>query len=1160
MVRGIFFIIAVFISNYGFSQKEYHNWYFGVHCGLTFNNGYPEPLPEGNNMRDGASISDSLGNLLFYTDTRVVYDRLNRPIPNGVGLYGNSPITQGTIIVKLPSSNHLYYLFNVYPISNFDSIPGSGFHYSVIDMNLNNGFGDIVAGKKNIPVYLPLTGYALNKITAVRHKNNRDVWIIVRSFPGNSFYSYLLTPEGLNTIGKISPSFFDLNHNNHNGQFFGELNISPDGTKFAAAYEEIKDVEYGSFNSETGILSPLVIFDPDTTCGHPQGDRVPVGLEFSPDSKLLYVIQGYAGTIEHNEYNKIHQFDVSIVDSVLIKQSEYIVGFGMSGGIQTGPDGKIYGGLFDDNTLSVINNPNEKGFFCNYSFRSVSLGTGNRKYLWGLPQMLQKYFSYINYTAACINQPTLFNPNIYPVPDSVYWNFGDASSGVNDTSTLINTSHVYHTPGDYPVTLISYWQGGRSDTSVKVISVLPAPFPNIGDSAFICKGDSVTFESDVFDSYLWSSGDTTRSITVADTGTYWVEVTNALGCLGRDTVRVEYFPAPVLGDSVLISPTACNGSTGAIRDLTITGVEPLSVWWLDSYDNLVNTALDIYNLPEGWYSLWATDGRGCTNFIQKYYVPDAGDVLIQSVDHQPSYCDKNNGTITITAVTGLGDMLAYSILQDEWLENEGNFTNLEPGEYVVKVRVIDSTGCQATWSDKIIINNEPGPIVTPTTEPEIDNSHNGTVTLTAEGFGDLTYILNGVVQDTGYFIGLAQGTYYYQVIDQNGCITADSIIVINIQGFILSAIAGSDTICFTQKLTIPVQVNNFNDVKAFKVSLRYDATRVTCTNYAGLNSQLTGLTVEVFPAIERIVAAWNGNNPVTLSGTDKLFDLVFTAQDTGFSQLAWDLAGQSWFEGVNGPINNVEYTIGQMQVNEPAGISLKHPAVCCEGGILTIAPTVTGTSPITYQWTMPDGSTDNRDMFIRFNAGQEYTGNYNIKVTDALGCEDSLLVNAQVIPLPKANFSATNPTHDTIPFEQTYQLEATQGYASYEWNTGEATYYINVTAEGEYSVTMKTTEGCEAIESVFMLNTFIPIKVPNAFTPNGDGLNDTFRPVVNAELVRQFSMCIYNRWGQRIFETTNPAEGWNGKDAPAGVYSWVISYSDMVGKGYTLTGNVSLVK
>ncbi|MBL7906514.1 MAG: gliding motility-associated C-terminal domain-containing protein [Bacteroidales bacterium] len=70
----------------------------------------------------------------------------------------------------------------------------------------------------------------------------------------------------------------------------------------------------------------------------------------------------------------------------------------------------------------------------------------------------------------------------------------------------------------------------------------------------------------------------------------------------------------------------------------------------------------------------------------------------------------------------------------------------------------------------------------------------------------------------------------------------------------------------------------------------------------------------------------------------------------------------------------------------------------------------------------------------------------------------------------------------------------------------------------------------------------------NTFTPNNDGLNDVFRPVGTGILIRQFSMVIYNRWGQLIFETTNPAEGWDGEHAPAGGYGWVISCSDLMEK------------
>jgi len=82
----------------------------------------------------------------------------------------------------------------------------------------------------------------------------------------------------------------------------------------------------------------------------------------------------------------------------------------------------------------------------------------------------------------------------------------------------------------------------------------------------------------------------------------------------------------------------------------------------------------------------------------------------------------------------------------------------------------------------------------------------------------------------------------------------------------------------------------------------------------------------------------------------------------------------------------------------------------------------------------------------------------------------------------------------------------------------------------------------------------------NAFTPNGDGLNDTFKPVVNTELVRQFNMSIYNKWGERIFETSDATKGWDGENAMAGVYVWVISYANRLGKSEMMKGSVAVIK
>jgi gliding motility-associated-like protein len=217
-----------------------------------------------------------------------------------------------------------------------------------------------------------------------------------------------------------------------------------------------------------------------------------------------------------------------------------------------------------------------------------------------------------------------------------------------------------------------------------------------------------------------------------------------------------------------------------------------------------------------------------------------------------------------------------------------------------------------------------------------------------------------------------------------------------------------------------------------------------------------------------------------------------------------------------------------------------------------------GTGASTITWETPHGTTTGSEYRID-TARLGDAGLYRIKVIDQMNCVATDSVEVTVIPLPLNNFPAIN---DTIPFEQTFLLEATPGYFSYEWNTGDTTYFITGTEEGNYSVIIKTAEGCTTIDSAYLKDMYMPFyfNVPNAFTPDGDGLNDTFRPVATVDLIRQFSMVIYNRWGQMVFETTDYSGGWDGNDAPAGVYTWVISYSDMVGKVVKMRGGVTLIK
>ena len=163
-------IIIGCISLQALAQKEGNIWYFGSYAGLDFNSGSPVPLTNGalNTAEGCATISDANGNLLFYTDGSTIWNKNHVTMPNGTGLLGNSTSTQAGLIIKQPGSANLYYVFSIF----------TDFAYSIVDMNLQSGNGDVVAGSKNIVI---AGGVNSEKQCATKHANGTDVWKIGRA-------------------------------------------------------------------------------------------------------------------------------------------------------------------------------------------------------------------------------------------------------------------------------------------------------------------------------------------------------------------------------------------------------------------------------------------------------------------------------------------------------------------------------------------------------------------------------------------------------------------------------------------------------------------------------------------------------------------------------------------------------------------------------------------------------------------------------------------------------------------------------------------------------------------------------------------------------------------------------------------------------------------
>ncbi len=531
----------------GFSQGEWNKWYFGFHAALDFNTVPPSGLPNSvlNSMSSTVSISDSLGQLLFYSDGYTIYNRNHQMMSNGFLLFGLG----GVFAFKEPGQDSIYYIFTVKAYGT--PVITVGLYYSLINMNLNGGLGGVIPGYKNIPV----TGAddAQGETFGVRHHNNKDVWIVARQFSSNQYTSYLISSSGISLSPVLSPSFLP------NPGILGGIRIklSQDGTKFCAigADSPLNVVELGNFNSLTGELTPLFSFRP-VNGAVPES---PWYLEFSPNSKLLYV------TGPNNLAGAIYQYDLAMTDSAHFMQSQIMVSTTTllgSAALQIGPDGKIYQSFTGKDSLSVINNPNTRGIGCNYQSNAVSLYTGTFCHD-GLPQFLQKYKAYMHSNGNCQQDAVEFLTDIWPPPDSIQWNFGDPSSGSANFSTVANPFHSYSSAGNYTVELYVRHNDNRTDTTWQTITILPAPQPALGPDQTICTPQTATFDAGacIGCTYQWDDLTTMimnigsgQTYTTGTPGLYRVNVTGPNGCTGRDTVHLS------IGTPVAVSVTITTSS------------------------------------------------------------------------------------------------------------------------------------------------------------------------------------------------------------------------------------------------------------------------------------------------------------------------------------------------------------------------------------------------------------------------------------------------------------------------------------------------------------------------------------------------------------------------------------------------------------------------
>jgi len=798
-----FFTTVLFLSFIfnAHSQFEAAHWFFGDNAGLSFMSGTPVPEPGGRiTTEEGcSSISNPCGDLILYTDGITVYTSNHTAMPNGHGLMGDPSSSQSGIIVPKPGDIDIYYIFTV-----DDGGGSNGLRYSVVDMNLNTGLGDVINGQKNIS----LVQRSTEKVTAVDDPNG-GIWVITLSprtngssapYPTfgsnyNTFYAFKINNTGVQTSAvvstlAISPSI---------GSEHGYMKVSPDGNKIAVANYYDDSAFLFDFDNTTGVVSNPFLLPMQS------GREGAYGVEFSPDSSKLYI----NSVISSSGNAILYQYDLSD------NNQRYTIGVhpDYRTALQLGVDSKIYQAhtiSYGTGThkLSVINNPNEVGTACNYSHASVNLPSTMMCHE-GLPPFIQSYFLQITGLNVAVNTSADFEVTSNLALTTVDWDFGDGTTLTTTSdnppeNTHSEAIHDYTTPGIYTVTATIHLAIGCDVTVATTIEIYPLPIISpIADITSCDENENGlvslnlhdkdgeinalqnypgTYEMHYYHSHTDATDDTnelTDPYTTVDA--YDEEI--------FFTVTNTNTNATDIGSFHVITTPLPNILNVPAYEICDTDVDGFASFGLNTKTSEILGSRNTTDFSINYYPTQA-DAEVATNQITGAYTNTTAfnDQIWYSIHDENSGCN-NYGTLDLT-VHPLIDIPIdpeYNICtgQIQQIDAPSGYVSYlwstgETTESIVvntagtySVTVTNADGCSNSASVNVYESNQ----ATINNIEIIDFTDNNSITVIATGLGDYEYSLDGMnYQDSNVFQGLQPGTYTIYVSDKNDCGVVSEVI------------------------------------------------------------------------------------------------------------------------------------------------------------------------------------------------------------------------------------------------------------------------------------------------------------------------------------------------------------------------------------------------
>ncbi|MCB9194982.1 MAG: gliding motility-associated C-terminal domain-containing protein [Flavobacteriales bacterium] len=597
-------------------------------------------------------------------------------------------------------------------------------------------------------------------------------------------------------------------------------------------------------------------------------------------------------------------------------------------------------------------------------------------------------------------------------------------------------------------------------------------------------------------------------------GTYAVRVIDAGGCIATTNVTITE-PTPI---SVTIGITdatcfgMCNGMMNSIP-AGGTGAGTYSYSWSPAVGG--NVPL-VTNLCAGSYNLSITDGNGCVLDTNGIVVGAPAPVTINSVTSTNETCAGDcDGTVTINA-TGASQ---YSINGTTYT-GSNVFNNLCAGNYTVYAQ--DINGCGGT--DVVtVLGPTPVTVLANGTTTICMGQSTPLTAVGAGGVGSYTYSWdNGAgTQNTNVSPTNTQ-TYCVTATDANGCASPASCVNVTVNPPLNVIAVASQSICEGESAQITAIGSGGN------------GGPYTYTWDQGVG---IGQTQSVSPAFTTIYNVTLSDGCTTPNATSSLTITVNTVPNISFS--ADNLDGCA-------PVQT-NFT----EINVPAG------STCL--------------------WSFGDGGATTDCSNVSYSFNNPGCWDVTLSITTPEGCQSSSTIADYICAYDYPNPEFTFGPQPTTILEPTISFfNFTGGTNNYVWTfdtNGDQAQSTQVNPSytfgdvGTYEVCLEATslEGCPSVvcDTVVILEEFI-VYVPNAFTPDDDGVNDGFAPIITGIMPNTYEFMVFNRWGELIYQSQIIGAPWDGTYknvmSQEDVYVWKLKVDDQTGETHEYIGHVTLIK